>query len=307
MMNLLVALFLQTAAAQAAFPVQLGFALDRDTVTVGDHVTLIIRVLAPAGSQFSLPAGPDTAHKEGTYPVELIGTRAATMHGDTAVVGYRLAAWDVGAQTVNMPDIVVTYRGQKQLVPLTGINLFVRSVLPKDTALRKPKPARDLITLTAFDWKRWLPLLLLVLLAILAWWIWRRYRARAGLPADPYERAKAEFARIEREHPADRDPGGHLAGMVDVMRDYLAARVVGVRRSYTTAELMPRVMLETEAQRRLPALLETTDRVKFARARATASEATSGGQTARTIVDEIEARRVAEERAEKHGTLERVA
>src|SRR6476619_6166031 len=126
MMNLLVALFLQTGVAQAAFPVQLGFALDRDTVPVGDHVTLIVRVLAPAGSQFSFPAGPDTAHKEGSYPVELIGKRATSMRGDTAVAGYRLAAWDIGAQTVNMPDVVVTYRGEKQLVPLSGINLIVR-------------------------------------------------------------------------------------------------------------------------------------------------------------------------------------
>jgi hypothetical protein len=307
MMNLLVALFLQTAAAQAAFPVQLGFALDRDTVTFGDHVTLIIRVLVPHGSQIWLPPGPDTAHREGTYPVELIGTRAATMHGDTAVVAYRLAAWDVGAQTVNMPDIVVTYRGQKQLVPLAGINLFVRSVLPKDSALWKPKPARDLIALTTFDWKKWLPLLLLLLLAILAWWIWRRYRARAGLPIDPYERAKAEFARIDREYPAERDPGEHLTRMVDVMRDYLAARIVGVRRSYTTVELVPRLTLATEAQQRLPLLLETSDRIKFARGTSDPSEAQSGGQTARTIVDEIEAGRLAAESAEKQGKMERAA
>lgn len=307
MMNLLVALFLQTGVAQAAFPVQLGFNLNPDTVTVGDHVTLIVRVLVPHGSQIWLPPGPDTAHKEGAHPVELIGTRAATMHGDTAVVGYRLAAWDVGAQTVNLPDIVVTYRGQRQLVPLAGINLFVRSVLPKDTALWKPKPARDLITLTTFDWRKWLPLLLLFLLAILAWWIWRRYRGRAGLPVDPYERAKAEFARVEREYPADRDPGGHLTRMVDVMRDYLAARVVGVRRSYTTAELVPRLDLQTEAQQRLPILLETSDRIKFARGTAMPSEAESGGRTARTIVDEIEADHVAGDAAEKEGKMERAA
>ena len=306
-MNLLVALFLQTGVAQAAFPVQLGFALDRDTVTVGDHVTLIVRVLAPHGAQFAVPVGPDTAHKAGTHPVELIGKRAQAMHGDTAVIGYRLAAWDVGAQTVDLQDIVVTYRGQKQLVPLTGINLFVRSVLPKDTALWKPKPARALISLTAFDWKKWLPLLLLLLLAMLAWWIWRRYRARASLPVDPYERAKAEFARVEREHPAERNPDQHLTQMVDVMRDYLAARVVGVRRSYTTRELIPHLASDSDAQRRLPALLESADAVKFARGSAAPAEAAAGGQTARTVVDEIEARRVAGDAAEKAGKMERAA
>jgi hypothetical protein len=306
MMNLLVALFLQTAAGQP-FPVQLGFALDRDTVTVGDHVTLIVRVLAPAGSQFSFPVGPDTAHKEGTYPVELIGKRATAMQGDTAVAGYRLAAWDVGAQTVNMPDVIVTYRGHKQLVPISGISIFVRSVLPKDTALRKPKPARPLISLVAFDWKKWLPLLLLLLLALLGWWLWRRYRRRAGMPVDPYQRAIAEFARVEREIPADRDPARHIAAMVDVMRDYLAARVTGVRRSYTTRELLPKIVLDGEATRELPTLLERTDLVKFARETTTPAEAAAAGKSARAIVDETEKRIVAAETAEKESKLERAA
>ena len=307
MMNLLVALFLQAGVSQGAFPVQLGFALDRDTVSVGDHVTLIVRLLAPHGAEFAFPEGPDTTRKEGSYPVELVGKRATTMQGDTAVAGYRLVAWDVGIQPVNMPDVVVTYRGQKQLVPLSGIHLFVRSVLPKDTALRKPKPARPLIALTTFDWKKWLPLLLLLLLALIGWWLWRRYRRRMALPVDPYQRAKIEFARVEREYPAERDPGRHLAGMVDVMRDYLAARVTGVRRSFTTRELLPRMALAGEAERKLPGLLEHADTVKFARGTATPAEAAAGGQSARAIVDEIEARTVASENAERAAKMEKAA
>lgn len=307
MLNLLVALFLQTGVSQTAFPVQLGFALDRDTVTVGDHVTLIVRVFAPHGAQFSFPVGPDTTHAPGTYPVELIGKRATTMEGDTAVAGYRLAAWDVGRQPVNMPDVVVTYRGQKQLVPLGGISLFVKSVLPADTALRKPKPARPLITLTTFDWKKWLPLLLLLLAALIAWWVWRRYRRRAAMPLDPYERAKVEFARVAREHPPEREPAIHFAMMVDVMRDYLAARVTGVRRSYTTRELLAKMSLSGDAERALPSLLERADLVKFARATTTPDEAGKAGETARAIVDATEARIVAAETAEKESKLERAA
>jgi len=307
MMNLLIAFFLQTGIAPTAFPVQVGFALDRDTITVGDHVTLIVRVLAPAGAQFSFPVGPDTAHKEGAYPIELIGKRAATMQGDTAVAGYRLAAWDIGAQRVTMPDIVVTYRGQKQPVPLSGISLFVRSVLPSDTALRKPKPAREIIVVTTFDWKRWLPLLALILLAILASWLWLRYRRRAGMPLDPYARAMVEFVRVTREYPPERDATRHLAAMVDVMRDYLAARVTGIRRSYTTRELLSKMTLVNEAERDLPALLERVDLVKFARETATPEEAARGGASARAIVDETEARIVAAESADRATKLERAA
>jgi hypothetical protein len=307
MLSLFLALFLQAGAAQNPFPVQLGFALDRDTITVGDHVTLIVRVLAPHGAQFSFPAGPDTAHAPGTYPVELIGTHVMAMHGDTAVAGYRLSAWDVGTQPVKMPDVVVTYLGRKQLVPLGGISLFVKTVLPADTALRKPKPARPLISLTKFDWKKWLPLLLLLLLALLGWWLWRRYRRRASMPVDPYQRAKLEFARVTKEYPPERDPREHLARMVDVMRDYLAARVTGIRRSYTTRELLSNLDAAAAPRSDLPALLDIADLAKFARAPVTPAEAAAAGETARKIVDETEARIVAAEAAEKDEKLERAA
>jgi hypothetical protein len=307
MLKLLVALFLQTGATQNPYPVQLGFALDRDTITVGDHVTLIVRVLAPHGAQFTFPAGPDTAHAPGAYPVELIGTHAMVMQGDTAVAGYRLAAWDVGTQPVKMPDVTVTYQGRKQLVPLGGISLFVRSVLPADTALRKPKPARPLISLATFDWKKWLPLLLLLLLALIGWWLWRRYRRRASMPLDPYQRARMEFERVAKEYPPERDPREHLAQMVDVMRDYLAARVTGLRRSYTTRELLAKLDVAAAPRSDLPALLDSADLAKFARAPVTAAEAAAGGETARKIVDETEARIVAAEAAEKDQKLERAA
>jgi len=306
-MNILFGLLLQAGIAQGSFPVQLGFALDRDTVTVGDHVTLIVRVLAPHGSKVEFPAGPDTSRAPGTFPVELIGKRATTMQGDTAVAGYRLAAWDVGVQPVNFPDVIVTYGGQKQLVPLSGVSLFVRSVLPADTSLRKPKPPRPLITLTTFDWRRWLPLLLLLLLALIGWFVWSRLRRRRALPLDPYEHAMAEFARVIKTYPSDRHPAEHLAGMVDVMRDYLAARVTGVRRSYTSRELLSNLVGAEETYPVLPALLEQTDLIKFARAPATPGEAAAGGEAARTIVHETEARLAALEAGEKEKKLERAA
>jgi hypothetical protein len=262
-------------------------------------VTLIVRVLAPRGARFEFPAGPDTAHTEGTYPVELIGKRAMAMHGDTAIAGYRLAAWDVGTQALHMPDITVTIGSRTQHVALSEISIFVRSVLPADTALRKPKPARPLITLIAFNWRSWLIALLGLLLALLGLWLWWRYRNRAAAPMDPYERAKAEFARVASQFPPDRNPDQHYAAMVDVMRDYLAARVTGVRRSYTTRELLASMQLVSAAEQALPGLLERADLVKFARAAISSDEASAAGAAARSIADQVEVRIVAAERAEK--------
>lgn len=307
MMNLLVGLMLQTQVAQGPYPVQMGFRLDPDTVTVGDHVTLVITIVAPRGSQVQFPDGPDTASAQGKIPVEIIGKRATALHGDTAIAGYRLSVWDIGTQTVNMPDALVSYRGRIQHVPLSGITLFAKSVLPADTSLRKPKPARPPITLFVFNWRPWLLALLgLIIAGLIAWYWWRRRRA-AAVPLAPYERAKLEFERVSKQFPADREPDRHVAEMVNVMRDYLAARVTGIRRSYTTGELLATLATHDRTETGLPALLEKADLVKFARARATPDEALAAGNSARSIVDSTEARIVAAESAESQGKLEKAA
>ena len=78
--------------------------------------------------------------------------------------------------------------------------------------------------------------------------------------------------------------------MVDVVREYLAARVQGVRRSNTTIELV-RAMRPTDGvEAQLPEILDRADMVKFARASVNRDEATSTGSLAKEIVDHVEAR-----------------
>jgi hypothetical protein len=87
--------------------------------------------------------------------------------------------------------------------------------------------------------------------------------------------------------------------------------VTGVRRSYTTRELLANISLSGGADGALPALLERADLGKFARASTTPDEAAKAGETARAIVDATEARIVAAESAEKESKegrkLERAA
>lgn len=304
-MSVALALLLQIGSAQLAAPLQMGYHFDRDTVTVGDHVTLILRVLAPRGAKVTFPEGPDTARTPGSYPIELVGKRATAMLGDTAEAAYRLSVWDIGTQLVNMPDIIVSYGGRAQRVSLAGVSVYVRTVLPTDTAQRKPKPARPLISLVAFDWRIWLLGLLALLLILLGLWLWWRYRHRAEAPVDPYLRAKAEFARVGTQFPPTSGPGQHFAGMVDVMRDYLAARLPGIRRSFTSREMLAAMRLETPAERELPPLLERADMIKFARQPASGAEASAAGAAAIAVVDQVEARIVAAEKAERDARASR--
>lgn len=278
-------------ASPAELPVQMGYKVSPDTVLIGQPFNLFVKVHAPTGVRFEFPAGPDTTTQNGIRPIELRGEKLVTMLGDTAVALYHLVAWDVGRQPLRFPDVRVTLEGQERRPPLGGASVFVKTVLPADTSLRVPKPPRPLIVLPVVNWLLWLALLAAAIVAVLLWWAWRRYRNRPKAPVDPYTRAQQEFARIEQQHLLE---GGryadYYAGMVDVAREYLAARVPGVRRSDTTSELLRNMQPRDGVEAELPRRLERADLVKFARADVSLEEARGAGLTLRAIVDHVEAR-----------------
>jgi hypothetical protein len=293
----IVFLFLQGTAAQAPqsvatpFQVQMGYVVAPDTVIVGQPFSFFVKVLAPKGVRFEFPAGPDTTMQNGVRPIELRGEKLVSMLGDTAVALYHLVAWDVGTQPLRIPDIRVTYGGEERRPTLSAASVFVKSVLPADSALRVPKPARPLITVAVFNWWPWIALLAAIIAAVLIWWAWRRYRNRPKAPIDPYVRAQREFERIEKLRLIEGGrPAMHIVLMIDTARQYLAARVPGVRTSDTSTELVRGMSPLDGVEGELPQLLERADLVKFARASVTDGEATEGGATARAIVDHVEAR-----------------
>ena len=279
-----------TSGGAADLPVKMGFTVRPDTVLVGQPFNLLVKVHAPKGVRFEFPEGPDTTVVNGVRPIELRGARAVTMIGDTAVALYRLVAWDIDRQPLRIADVRVSYEGVERRAPLTTASVFVKSVLPADSASRIPKPARPLIVLPVFNWWPWIALALAAIIGGLLWWAWRRYRNRPIPPVDPYVRAQREFARIEARDLNSADSGDYLADMVDVTREYLAARVTGVRRSDTTTELLRAMQPEHGVERELPALLDRADFVKFAGGNVSPGEAVADGRMARAIVDHVEAR-----------------
>ena len=302
-----VALLLQQAVAGAQAPatptelqVQMGYRVTPDTVLIAQPFNLFIKVLAPKGVRFEFPLGPDTTSQNGVRPVELRGEKIVAMLGDTAVALYHLVAWDIGTQPLRFPDVRVTFQGQERRLPLGDASIFVKSVLPADTSLRIPKPARPLIVLPVFNWMLWAAILAAAIALLLLWWVWRRYRNRPKPPIDPYLHAQQEFARIEaRKHLDKGESEEYVAAMVDVVREYLAARVPGVRRSNTTSELLQAMRPRDGVEAELPQLLERTDLVKFARADVARDEAARIGTLARAIVDHVEARLNPESEAAK--------
>ena len=273
--------------AQQAPSVRYGVTKSKDTVTVGEAFQIRVRVRAPADADVRFPENPDTAGTvQGRDPrtIEVVDTVQAL----DLVAVYRVAAWDVGRRPVTFDPIVVTYQGEDRPVPIEGVSVFVRSVLPADSALRVPKPARPLFETQPFPW--WILALLAAIVAIalgIWWWMRRRRRPRPAVVIDPYARAIREFNRVEAMGLVGAgERTRYVALVVEVMRDYLAARHPDASLALTSRELVhalrrhPTVPMELLAR-----VLHETDLAKFAGWTLNEQRARELAREARAIVE----------------------
>lgn len=285
-----------TAAAQGGpqdgARVSYGVKTSTDTVRIGDPFTLSVRVRTPPEAIIEFPGGPDS-----TSAVQLIDPRTVRTTTDTGALDqtatYRLAAWDIGPQPILLGDVIVRGAGADRRIALGRPSIFVRSVLPADTSLRVPKPARPLIDQGIPRWWLWALIAAAVALALLAlWWWWRRRRRHVVVTVeDPLAAAEREFARVEALRLIEAgEHGRHVALMVDVLRDYLAARYPAGPLALTTSELTRALHREPTAPlERLSRLLDEADLIKFARRPVTRDSAMELGREARLIVRTIDA------------------
>ena len=285
----------QPTPASSTITVQAGAVVDKDTVTVGDVVRLTVRVRAPLGSTVNFPTGLDSL-----APVQALEPPAVRDGADSTVVDriatYRLAPWDIGRQPIRLGDVVVQSDDGDRRVGLTLPTLFVRSVLPADSALRVPKPARPLLGVRApVPWWWWaLAALAALAIGLLVWW-WIRRRRAPRATGDPFADADAAFARVERLRLVEAgEPGRHAALMTDVVRRYLAARHEVATLAHTSGELLATVRgVPTVPVERLHRLFDEVDPVKFAAAPLATQRARELGEEAKAIVREEHARATA--------------
>lgn len=293
----------QQPPAPVTVPVRIGVDVNPDTVTVGERFTVIVRVRAPAGSTIEFPSSTDSAAKVDlaadaaiAEPRVLSAAVAGSPPEMEQVAGYRMAAWDVGAQPLGLGDIIVRSGIAERRIPLASYAVFVRSVLPADTTLHVPKPPRDVLAFAYPWWLKWLLLALGVLLAaLLAWWLWRVYKRWKNRPVHPAALAQREFYRIEKLGLPEKNEGAlHVALMTDVVRNYLAARAEGVRVSHTSTELVAAArasgVLDPEWSAGLAELLHQSDLAKFAAWRVDPAKARELGADARSVVERVESR-----------------
>lgn len=288
-MALVVSLRGQVAAQSTApppFAVKAGVTVVPDTVRIGDPFRVTIGVSAPRGATIEFAKAFDsTGSVQSLDPVAVRpspDTTATEQYGD-----YRVAAWDIGSQPIRVADVIVRYNGAERRIPITNA-VFVRSILPTDSAQRVPKPPRALFESTQFPWWLWALIAAAVGITglLIWWWFRRRRRPRPPVIVDPFARAESEFQRIEALALLEAgERGRYVTLMIEVVRDYLAARYTEAALSLTSTELQRSVVsLPFVPQDRLTRLLTEADLIKFARRPVSSERARELGREARSIV-----------------------
>jgi hypothetical protein len=145
----------QTSQAQKnSIAVKTAVRVAADSVRVGDPFRVTIGVRAPVGATIDFPRELDSAGA-----VQSLDPVSVRTSADTSAVeqyaDYRVAAWDVGKQPIHIDDIVVHAGSATRRIAVTGASIFVKSVLPADSAKRVPKPPRDLFEMNPFAWWLW--------------------------------------------------------------------------------------------------------------------------------------------------------
>jgi hypothetical protein len=282
---LAVAPYARLARAQQ-IDVKAGVVVTPDTVRVGDPFRVTIGVRAPIGATIEFPKTTDSTSTVQSLDPVVVRPMAGSA-GVEQFADYRVAAWDVAEQPIRLGPVVVKLGRASRTIQIAD-SVFVRTVLPADTTLRVPKPARPLYEMSIFPWWLWaLIVAAIIAIGLLIWW-WLRRRRRPPTPViiDPFAQAESEFARIEALGLLDAgERGRHVTLMVEVLRDYLAARYAEAALSLTSTELQRSVReLPHVPQDRLTRLLTEADLIKFARRPVSTDRAREIGREARAIV-----------------------
>jgi hypothetical protein len=279
---------LATAAGQGTEPsIRYGVTKSKDTVTVGEPFEVRVRIRAPADAQITFPDNPDTAGTVQARDPRTIETADSVQALDETAI-YRLAPWDTDSQSVRLADAIVTWNGVEKRVPIGEITIFVRSVLPADSTLRVPKPERPIWEIRPFPW--WILAALLAAVAIalgIWWWLKRRGRPKPVIVVDPYARALKELRRIEAMGLIDAgERTRFVALVVEVLRDYLAARYPEATLALTSRELVAALRgREAVPREHLARVLHEADLTKFAGWALSEERARALARDVRAIID----------------------
>lgn len=281
-------------------PVRLEAAVDRATARIAEPIEFTLALTAPEGVEVNWP---EPAPKLGEFAVIESEKRVDALSGS-------LRLW-------TRSYVLESYHAGRLTIPAVHVNLEGPGITPSSPDLKgrqnttlqsAPLPVRiqsavgwfavpgriydieDIVSLPR-GWIYWtlrvaFALVVTISLAWCGWYIYRRFVYR---PPTAEQWASAALERLDWQRLKQRwDAERSLDALIATVRQYLERRLGISPSQATTPELLAAARdewgLDSETRATLGRLLETADRVKFARFEATVGLAREAFDLARTLV-----------------------
>ncbi len=292
----IVSLSLIVAAASGGFAadVSIKARVDKNRVTLGDPVALVVSVTLPGTYTLNPPQKPAAL---GQWAVKDVRAEKDEKDRLLTHLVYTLAAYTTGQTPV--PPVPVSFKDDRDqaftlwsdTVPVTIESVLALSGNAND--IRDIKPP---LGIREPWWKYLLWGAGILLAAIAAYILFRMYHKKPLLPerpaeppVPPYEKA---MGRLEELRASGMIAEGRIKeyyiALSDIVRDYLGAVYSVETRESTSAEIYARLRAKESDMRRLQAardLFDECDLVKFARYRPDEPACTAGLEAAKQIIE----------------------
>jgi hypothetical protein len=255
--------------------------VEPSTATLGDLITLSLRVTHPQALQIDAPAW---AKSLGTYEVFASTRLPSESNGDKAVDHFQAVLQNFTTGQQVLPGFEVAYHdpmGTVHLLKTPELSVMIAEVPPGPKDKGDIRGIKGVIGPTA--WSPWWWLLLAALLAAGVFALWRRRRlALEGPPPPPPIPADVlALDKLQKLAQTDWLATGKIkdyySAISDIVREYLENAFLISALERTTGELMRDLRKKTEIdsahQLQLREMLDMADLVKFAKFRPEAAEA----------------------------------
>jgi len=291
----LAAVLLLTATAPIAAQSRIQSDVDTTLVTVGDRITLTVRVAHPADASVVWPDSVDLS------PFEVLGARleptATEGRGAVSTAVFSIAAFELGEVEIPSFEVsVLSANGETEALATDRFGVEVTSVGSDETGDIRGIRGPMSIAVSALWLAFWA--LLFMLLGAAGFALYRRWRRRRGSvehvvrgppPRAPHEVALEALDALEASPLLARgEVKEYHVQASDILRRYVEA-VFGVPAlEMTTWEVIAGLEREDapgEARAELRRFLDQCDLVKFAKVRPEADTARSTVALGRSVVE----------------------
>jgi hypothetical protein len=288
-------------AARAASAASARLVVDSEKAHIGDAIKA--RLTVTAGPDETVDVAP-LAGEWGPAQVLSGGWEQAAPGAATRVWIGTIAVYQLGAVTVPPVEVAIAKGGAPAIVATEPLSLVIEGTLPAAKTGEKPPDLLDLKPPASippdYGPLKWALVGLAALLAAAgtAWWLWRRYAAKlaaVSAPVDPFRRLPPHvwvYEELEKLLARRLAEEGRIGLFYDeltrIVKQYLEGRYRVDLLERTTSEVPGALQYAgapTDAGFLARALLESGDRVKFARVAAGPADCRAAVEEAYRLVD----------------------